>query len=69
MGKVPALLVEVAFRSIRSDRVIIGNEYFILFAYYCVKVSGKNAAKTGSHNNNIILLQVVGGSFAFLPET
>lgn len=69
MGKVPALLVEVAFRSIRSDRVIIGNEYFVLFAYYCVKVSGKNAAKTGSHDNNIVLLQVVGGSFAFLPET
>lgn len=69
MGKVPALLVEVAFRSIRSDRVIIGNEYFVFFANYCVEVGGKNAAKTGSHDNNIVLLQVVGGSFAFLPET
>lgn len=67
-GDLPALFVEAALGTVVGDWVVVGNEELVLLADYCVEVSGEHAAESCADDNDVVLLEVVGGGFALFAE-
>ena len=63
------MLVEVAVRGVVGNWIVVTDEEFVLLSYNAIEMGGQYAAKTTSHNNHIVFLEITRSRFSLLPET